>query len=238
MATFSRTWNAAYEAQPADTEDVSLGATRIRNLKEDINERLSIDHSWDGDGDDGEHTKITFTAPLASDPATVTNKGFLYPKDVSTKIELHWRDEDGNIVQITNAGNLNLFPTGTRMLFQQTTAPTGWTKDTTANLNNTALRIVTGTVGSETAQQGFDVVFAKTATDGHTLTIAEMPSHDHVIRTRIITGGVSTGHVSRECTSGSSTSSGPIESTGGGGSHSHDMDIRLNYHDVIVATKD
>ena len=33
------------------------------------------------------------------------------------------------------------------MLFQQTTAPSGWTKDTT-NYNNHALRVVTGTVGN------------------------------------------------------------------------------------------
>ena len=39
-----------------------------------------------------------------------------------------------------------VFAAGTRMLFQQTSAPTGWTKDT--GLNNRALEIVTGTVGS------------------------------------------------------------------------------------------
>lgn len=38
------------------------------------------------------------------------------------------------------------FTSGTKMLFQQTTAPTGWTKDTTHN--DKALRVVTGTAGS------------------------------------------------------------------------------------------
>lgn len=38
------------------------------------------------------------------------------------------------------------FPAGTKMLFQQTNAPTGWVKDTTHN--NKALRVVTGTAGS------------------------------------------------------------------------------------------
>ena len=36
---------------------------------------------------------------------------------------------------------------GTKMLFQQSTAPTGWTKDTT-NYNDHALRVVTGTASS------------------------------------------------------------------------------------------
>jgi hypothetical protein len=38
------------------------------------------------------------------------------------------------------------FTSGTKMLFQQSTAPTGWTKDTTHD--DKALRVVTGTAGS------------------------------------------------------------------------------------------
>lgn len=38
------------------------------------------------------------------------------------------------------------FPTGTKMLFRQTNAPTGWTKDVTHN--NKALRLVNGTVSA------------------------------------------------------------------------------------------
>ena len=54
----------------------------------------------------------------------------------------------------TSAGTLALisdvpeaFASGTRMLFHQTSAPTGWTKDTSNN-NNSALRVVTGSAGS------------------------------------------------------------------------------------------
>ena len=39
------------------------------------------------------------------------------------------------------------FPSGTKMLFQQTSAPTGWTK-ITSGVGDKALRVVTGTVGS------------------------------------------------------------------------------------------
>lgn len=39
-------------------------------------------------------------------------------------------------------------PAGTRMLFQQTSAPTGWVKDTSSGMDNRALRMVTGDVGS------------------------------------------------------------------------------------------
>ena len=39
------------------------------------------------------------------------------------------------------------FPSGTRMIFQQTSAPTGWTKDT-SDTNQRALRVVSGTASS------------------------------------------------------------------------------------------
>jgi hypothetical protein len=44
-------------------------------------------------------------------------------------------------------GNVAAFVAGTKMLFVQTSAPTGWTKDTT-NYNNHALRVVTGSASS------------------------------------------------------------------------------------------
>lgn len=49
---------------------------------------------------------------------------------------------------------------GTRMLFQQTAAPAGWTKDTASTLDNTALRIVTGSATSRTTGDPFTTSFA------------------------------------------------------------------------------
>ena len=43
-------------------------------------------------------------------------------------------------------GELWVIPSGTRMSFQQTAAPTGWTKDTTAAINDTAMRLTTGSL--------------------------------------------------------------------------------------------
>ena len=47
----------------------------------------------------------------------------------------------------TAIGNADAFPSGTKMLFQQTSAPTGWTK-VTSGVDNKALRVVSGTAGS------------------------------------------------------------------------------------------
>lgn len=50
---FTYTWNSAFKSAPSDTENVSQGAGRIRDLKEAIAERMKVAHSWAGDADDG-----------------------------------------------------------------------------------------------------------------------------------------------------------------------------------------
>jgi hypothetical protein len=56
------------------------------------------------------------------------------------------------------------FASGTKMLFVQTAAPTGWTKDTTNN-NNSAIRIVTG-AASTGGTVAFTTAFASQGVSG------------------------------------------------------------------------
>lgn len=107
MTTFTRTWNAAYEASPPDSQNASQGATRIREIKTDVQERGEVDHSWAGDANDGAHKKVTLLEQ-ASDPTTATNTGFMYTKDVGGVTELFYRDSGGLIIQMTTAGLFNL----------------------------------------------------------------------------------------------------------------------------------
>ncbi|MBN50022.1 MAG: hypothetical protein CMN85_10810 [Spongiibacteraceae bacterium] len=132
------------------------------------------------------------------------------------------------------------FPSGTRMLFQQTTPPTGWTKETGGTYDDTALRIVTGAVGSRTATSAFSTVFGKTATDGHTLTVAQMPVHNHTQRANEVVG-VTLGTGASALDPDPDTmivTAGSTANAGSGNAHSHNMDIRVNYHDVVIAAKD
>ena len=122
------------------------------------------------------------------------------------------------------------FPSGTKMLFQQTAAPTGWTKDTTHN--DKALRIVSGTVGTG-GSVAFSTVFGITATDAHTLTVDQIPAHTHTYNQPA--GLIEVGTGSNKTLNGSSTNTG---STGGGTGHSHNIDLQVNYVDIIIATKD
>ena len=63
------------------------------------------------------------------------------------------------------------------MLFQQTSAPTGWTKQSTHN--NKSLRVVSGTAGSGGATAFTSIFGSSVSTNAHTLTTAEMPVHSH-----------------------------------------------------------
>jgi len=142
---YSETWDAAYEAVPAGTENVSDGDDRIRAFKGSIRERIEKDHYMaiaGTDADHGEHKRITFHEPIAK-PTAVANKGFLYGKDVGAKIELHFEDEDGDEVQLTSAGK-TIVSDGTVTAAKLTTNAVETLKIKDANV--TAAKIGTGAV--------------------------------------------------------------------------------------------
>ena len=140
-------------------------------------------------------------------------------------------------------------PSGTAMLFVQTSAPTGWTKSTTHD--NKALRVVSGTASS-----GGTTAFTSVFTS-RTITTANMPSHTHTVSdpghthtpsgatyfalsnssgntgatgsfTPIVTSNISAA------TTASSTTGITIANAGSGTA----MDFAVQYVDVIIATKD
>lgn len=123
------------------------------------------------------------------------------------------------------------FDSGVVMVFQQTTAPTGWTKQT--SLNDVGLRVVTGAVGS-TAGSAFSTVFAQTVVGDTALTEAQIPPHTHSTQVPNSTPGQTGGGVFPATTGGTTTTTG---STGGGLGHHHTVNLALAYVDVIIATK-
>lgn len=150
------------------------------------------------------------------------------------------------------------FPTGTRMLFQQTTPPAGWTKDTvTANLNNSAMRIVTGSVVGG-GSVDFTTVFASktpTGTVGNTtLDLTQIPLHGHPFRLFVGVNGstATTGGMAMAGGSGTNeiaytgalgdTPGQQISGAGGGQSHTHGltmdaMSFAVRYFDFVIGVK-
>lgn len=135
---------------------------------------------------------------------------------------------------------LHTFPSGTKMLFAQTAAPTGWTKDTTHD--NKALRVVTGTAGSG-GSVAFTTAFASQAVAGTvgmtTLTVAQMPNHDHQLNHGTQNGPGGSGW------NWKSQNAGAVDrtnGTGGNEGHNHSftgtaINLAVQYVDVIIATK-
>jgi hypothetical protein len=124
------------------------------------------------------------------------------------------------------------FPTGTRMSFNQTAAPTGWTKDTTAAINDSILRLVTGTVSSG-GSSAFSTWNSSGSTGAYTLAIADIPSHDH---TYSIAGDQKGNNIAR-ATAAAVIATPSTSLTGGGGAHSHSLSNNIKYYDFIIATK-
>lgn len=124
------------------------------------------------------------------------------------------------------------FAAGTSMLFQQTAAPTGWTKQTMHN--NKAIRLQSGTVVTGGAVNFSTVFGTGKATDSHTLTSGESAAHTHVVAD-VSTGTQSSG-AGTDLRTGTGTASG---SSGGGGGHTHNLsNFNLQFVDFIIADKD
>lgn len=148
------------------------------------------------------------------------------------------------------------FPAGTKMVFRQTAAPTGWTKDTT--YTDAALRVTSGTI-SQQASEGneFSSVFTT-----RTISQANLPNvtlsvtgttnnpgnHSHVVNNLALAGtGLGGG-------GSSAYGAGMDKSTTSAGGHTHtvtgttssinggvtqtSMNFAVNYVDLIIATKD
>lgn len=148
------------------------------------------------------------------------------------------------------------FPTGTVMLFVQSTAPTGWTKSTAHN--DKALRVVSGSVSSG-GSVAFSTAFSSSrgiTVDSTTLTTSQIPSHDHPWTGRKAansswSGGESTiyGYGYRyysysifelDDDPAVTTDTGSAAAQGGGVSHNHSgsVNMAVQYVDVIICTKD
>lgn len=145
------------------------------------------------------------------------------------------------------------FASGTALLFQQSSAPTGWTKVTT--YNDAALRVVSGTASSG-GSVGFTTAFSSQNVGATTLSTSQIPNHYH----QVFMAGFA-GNLGVQVKSGSSdggqyafqdvadlpqysspagSSSGMYANNdnGGGSSHTHTLNIAVSYVDIIIATKD
>ena len=122
-----------------------------------------------------------------------------------------------------NLTGVQPFASGTKMLFQQTSAPTGWTK-ITSSVDNKALRLVSGTVGSG-GNASFTGAFASYTPAGSIAATANA--------TASFSGSVSGTSGNSTATTSSVSTSGTVNnhtlSTSQMPSHSHSFTRRSPY---------
>lgn len=138
------------------------------------------------------------------------------------------------------------FPVGTIMLFGNAAAPVGWTK--LVDLDNAAIRIVSGTGGGSGGTANFTAAFASRTPAGTvgntTLTTAQIPAHNHGINIYANpAGGALEGGVSAFGNTRSGTAYGTFTDGGTGGPHNHSftgtpMDFAVKYADMIRCSLD
>ncbi len=153
----------------------------------------------------------------------------------------------------SNLTGVQPFPSGTLMLFQQTAAPTGWTKQTTHN--NKTLRVVSGAAGSG-GSTAFTSVFASRTPSGSvtmsnaavTLSESQIPSHTHTFTVTEADDNNHSGNGNNSAANADAGINGSVTTagTGGGSSHTHNntasftgtaMDFDIQYVDLIIASK-
>jgi len=136
------------------------------------------------------------------------------------------------------------FASGTKMIFNQTSAPTGWTK-VTGSGNDTALRVTTGTVGTG-GTVAFETAFAShtptiTANNAAvTLGLTHLPNV--LAMTQVSAWRTSSYNNASDADIGTgNNNTNPSGATG----HTHAnapassaINLDVSYVDVIIATKD
>jgi len=137
------------------------------------------------------------------------------------------------------------FASGTKMIFNQTAAPTGWTKVTSSN--DVALRLTSGTVGTG-GTVAFETAFASQTIPTHGITTSELPnlSHTHKIPRQTSTTSntyfFADNFAATFATfdySSTVTEATALGNASGAAAHGHgSVDLNVSYVDVIIATKD
>jgi hypothetical protein len=192
-------------------------------------------------------TNVTGTLPVANGgtgAAALTANNVLLGNGTSA-VQFVAPGASGNVLTSngTTWSSAAIIPSGTVMLFVQTSAPTGWTKSTAHD--NKALRVISGTAGTG-GSVAFTTAFASQGVSGtvgnHTLTTAEIPSHTHTVDIYSTDPCGSLGYIGTVKASGPASYTPSTNATGSGGAHNHSfsgtaINLAVQYVDVIIATK-
>lgn len=208
------------EASPGDSDIISQFPANERAARGVVKTVFGIDHHEEDDANQGFHDFVTLISQGAS-PVGAAGLVTMWMGDS----KLRFRIGTGAVQDVAGAGTLSA-PAGTRMVFHQTAAPTGWTKETSGSFNDRALIVTTGTVQTAGSWQITGL------------------THDHFHGLNITSGAASPGGTIQAGTGGSLATPDHTHFVSGvTGSPNvtaivSDAVWRPNYTNVIIAAKD
>ena len=122
---YTRSWD---ETDPIDHSKNSTWPAEIREVMVDVAERLDDIMNGFGSSDTVTDFNLVPINNRAADPSAVADTGIIYTKDVDSKAELFWIDEDGDTKQLTSGGEFIGGFTGEIRMWYGAIAdiPAGW----------------------------------------------------------------------------------------------------------------
>lgn len=223
-------------SKPGDSDVVSQYPANERQQRAAVQAIFDVEHVAATGDTQGYHKALTLTNLDGNLTVAAGSVGIWNDNGV-----LKGRVGTGPVTQLGTLPGVG-FPSGTRMVFQQTAAPTGWTKDTSQN--DRALRVVSGSVGSPAGSQSLTAFTPAGTVAGHAITLSEMPVHDHTIPFAVANhsgasaiGGIGDGGQAQPRFRFNMSTG----TQGGNNAHNHGWtgtETSIRYWDCIVAQKD
>ena len=194
-------------------------------------------------------------SPTAGDATTYFNGFYMFENVTSGSFTITLQNASGSVVlpqgrrgvifvnttnslapritSLVGSGSADPIAAGSKTLFYNTAAPSGWTA---VALNDYAIKIVTaGSGGVTSGSVAYSTLFGRTATDSHALTLNEIPSHTHQTYASSSQVGMQADNdqFAPQYNSGATTGA-----AGGGNGHTHGLDMRVLTAAFSLASRD
>jgi len=246
------------------TTDIATNASDLSTHEADTSNPHSVTKAQVGLTNVSDDAQLAIANDLSDVASAATSRSNLGLGTVATFAQGTGASEVPTNSQI--ASGVNYIPSGTILLFLQTSAPTGYTKLTDSAYNNVALRIITGTVTNGGADVFTTAFGSGKKTSGHALVEVELPVHNHsgsgltadsagahvhadpypidngAVNIPYVAIGSSAiaGTTPNTSSAGAHTHSisGSTGNSGNGNVHDHDLSLNIKYADAIVCQKD